>query len=134
MAKGRRIRHVDIPPNAVNWLSLISDRSGKVVEFRNKNHFDRMFRKLRGRAGFRKKNDKGNWVSTWNNNAIRHSFGTYHFALYGDPIKTAVQMGHKSDDQVLFDHYRALAKKEEGRAFFSIEPPKSESKLVEFAG
>ncbi len=61
IAKKRRIRHVDIPPNAVNWLSLIPYRSGKVVEFRDKNHFDRMFRKLRGRAGFRKKNDKGNW-------------------------------------------------------------------------
>lgn len=130
MAKGRRIRHVDIPPNAVNWLSLISDRSGKVVEFRDKNHFDRMFRKLRGRAGFRKKNDKGNWVSTWNNNAIRHSFGTYHFALYGDPIKTAVQMGHKSDDQVLFDHYRALATKAEGQAFFSITPPANQTKTI----
>jgi hypothetical protein len=34
----------------------------------------------------------------------------------------------------LFDHYRALATKEQGEAFFSIVPPKSESKLVEFAG
>lgn len=134
IAKKRRIRHVDIPPNAVLWLSLVKDRGGKVVEFRDKNHFDRMFRKLRGKAGFRKKNDKGNWVSTWNNNATRHSFGTYHYALHGDPIKTAVQMGHKSNDQVLFDHYRALATKEQGEAFFSIEPPKSKSKLVEFAG
>ena len=134
IAKKRRIRNVEIPPNAVLWLSLIKDRSGQVVEFRDKNHFDRMYRKLRARAGFRKKGDKGGWVSTWNNNAIRHSFGTYHFALHGDPIKTAVQMGHKSNDQVLFDHYRALATEEQGEVFFSIVPPKSESKLVEFAG
>jgi|TARA_B110000037_G_scaffold115537_1_gene132723 integrase len=134
IAKKRRIRNVEIPPNAVLWLTLIKDRGGRVVEFRDKNHFDTMFRTMRAHAGFSKKNDKGGWVSTWNNNAIRHSFGTYHFALYGDPIKTAVQMGHKSNDQVLFDHYRALATKEQGEAFFSIVPPKSESKLVEFVG
>lgn len=134
IAKKRRIRNVEIPPNAVLWLSLIKDRSGKIVEFRDKNQFDTMFRKMREHAGFKKKGDDGHWVSTWNNNAIRHSFGTYHFALYGDPIKTAVQMGHVGGDQVLFDHYRALATKEQGEAFFSIAPPKSESKLVEFAG
>ena len=134
VAKKRRIRNVEISQNAVLWLSQIKDRSGKVAEFRDKNHFDTMFRKLREHAGFKKLGEDGKWVSTWNNNAIRHSFGTYHFALYGDPIKTAVQMGHKSNDQVLFDHYRALATKEQGKAFFSIEPPKSESKLVEFVG
>ena len=98
IAKKRRIRNVELPPNAVLWLSLIKDRSGKVVELRDKNHFDTMFRKMREHAGFKEKGDDGRWVSTWNNNAIRHSFGIYHFALYGDPIKTAVQMGRKSND------------------------------------
>ncbi len=51
IAKKRRIRHVDIPPNAVKWLSLIADRSGKLVEYRDKNHFDQMFRKLRALLG-----------------------------------------------------------------------------------
>jgi hypothetical protein len=65
---------------------------------------------------------------------MRHSFGSYHYALHGNPLETSRQLGHKSNDQVLFDHYRALATKEQGEAFFSIVPPKTASKLVEFAG
>ena len=131
IAKKRRIRNVEIPPNAVLWLTLIKNRSGQVVEFRDKNHYDTMSRKMRTHAGFTKRNDDEIEVSTWSNNAIRHSFDTYHFTLYDDPIKTAVQMAHKSNDQVLFDHYRGLATKEQGEAFFSIVPPKSESTHIQ---
>lgn len=134
MAKKRRIRHVDIPENALIWLSLCTERTGTVAENKHTNDYQKRFRKLLQLAGFGHTDDTGKWVSNWETNAMRHSFGSYHYALHGNPLETSRQLGHKASDQVLFDHYRALATKEQGKAFFSIEPPKSQSKLVEFAG
>jgi integrase len=134
MTKKRRVRHVDIPQNALKWLSLCTERSGTVAENKHTNDYQKRFRKLLQAAGFGHTDDKGAWHTDWETNAMRHSFGSYHYALHGDPLETSRQLGHKSNDQVLFDHYRALATKEQGKAFFSIEPPKSESKLVEFVG
>ena len=53
---------------------------------------------------------------------MRHSFGSYHYAQYGNSIETARILGHKSDDNVLFSHYRALTTKEQGIAYFAIYP------------
>ncbi len=134
MAKKRRIRNIDIPKVALKWLSLIKVREGVVARGKHHDDYRRRFNQLLQSGGFGHTDEKGKWVSDWETNAMRHSFGTYHYALHGNPLETSRQLGHKSNDQVLFDHYRALATKEQGEAFFSIVPPKSESKLVEFAG
>lgn len=133
IAKKRRIRHVDIPRNALKWLSLQKDRSGTLTAQIHRSEHYKRFSKLLKLAGFGRTDESGKWESDWPSNALRHSFGTYHYALHGNPMETAKQMGHKASDQVLFDHYRALATKEQGEAFFAIAPPKSEAKLVEFA-
>lgn len=139
-SKKWRTRHVDIPPNALRFLTLCEDSEGPVVKLneqddtKRKNEFNNVFRKLLNRAGLRRKED-GKWVSDWKQNAMRHSFGTYHCALHENPSKTAMLMGHIAGDiRTFYNHYRALVTKEEGEAFFSIVPPKSESKVVEFAG
>ena len=134
IAKKRRIRHVDIPENALQWLSLCNDRNGNVAKNKHSSDHEKRFRKLLRFAGFGKVDEKGIWKSGWDNNAMRHSFGSYHYALHGNPLETARQLGHKSSDQVLFDHYRALAKKSDGEKFFSIKPAASAAKVVEFAG
>jgi integrase len=134
MAKKRRIRNIDIPEIALKWLSLIKEREGVVARGKHHDDYRRRFNQLLQSTGFGHTDETGKWVSNWETNAMRHSFGSYHYALHGNPLETSRQLGHKSNDQVLFDHYRALATKEQGEAFFSIVPPKSESKLVEFAG
>ena len=53
---------------------------------------------------------------------MRHSFGSYWYALTGDSLRTASLLGHKSNDQVLFDHYRALTTKAEAEKYFAIIP------------
>ena len=133
IAEKRRIRHVNIPQNALKWLSLCTERSGSLIDTTYYKDYPKRFNKLLKLAGFRRK-VKGKWVSDRETNAMRHSFGTYHYALHRNPFETSRQLGHKSNDQVLFDHYRALATKEQGEAFFLIVPPKSESKQVEFVG
>ncbi len=64
---------------------------------------------------------------------MRHSFGTYHYALNGNSISTSRELGHKADDTVLFDHYRALTTKNEAEKFFSITPKAETTKIVSFA-
>ncbi len=64
---------------------------------------------------------------------MRHSFGSYHYALHGNPLETSRQLGHKASDQVLFDHYRALATKTQAEAYFAIKPPASAANIVRFA-
>ena len=123
IAKNRRIRHVEIPANAVQWLSLVADRTGQATRSDNFNDFQKRFRHLQRFAGFGKIDEKGEWHSTWENNAMRHSSGSYHYAFHGNPLETSRLLGHKASDQVLFDHYRALATKAQAEAYFAIRPP-----------
>ena len=133
IAKKRRIRHVAIPENAVVWLSLCEGQKGTLTgEDPTNDGFHRRFRKLLKHAGFGQK-VKGKWASEWERNAMRHSFGSYHYALHGNPLETARLLGHKASDQVLFDHYRALATKAQAEAFFAIMPPAQAGKVVKFA-
>ncbi len=133
IAKKRRIRHVEIPINAVPWLSLVADRTGQVTRNDHFNDFQKRFRHLQRFAGFGEKDRKGEWHSTWENNAMRHSFGSYHYALHGNPLETSRLLGHKASDQVLFDHYRALATKAQAEDYFAIRPPPNAGKVVSFA-
>jgi len=120
IAKKRRIRHVDIPPVALAWLSLVPSRAGMVTRNEHMNDYPKRFRKLFRLAGFPK----------WETNAMRHSFGSYHYALSGNPLETSRLLGHKASDQVLFDHYRALVSKEHAEAYFSLYPPRREEDVL----
>ena len=60
-------------------------------------------------------------IESWPHNGLRHSFGSYHLALYGDAVKTAQQMGHRSSD-VVHNHYKALVLKTEAAKFWSLKP------------
>ena len=51
---------------------------------------------------------------------MRHSFGSYHYALYGDSIATSRELGHKTGDDILFSHYRALVSQEEAKKYWSL--------------
>ncbi len=122
IAKKRRIRHVEIPSIALPWLSLVPNRTGQVTRSDHTNDYQKRFRKLLALAGF----------TDWEANAMRHSFGSYHYALYGNPLETSRLLGHKASDQVLFDHYRALATKAHAKAYFSIRPPAGVGNILKF--
>jgi hypothetical protein len=51
---------------------------------------------------------------------LRHSYRTYHLALHEDANKTANQMGHRGNTDLVFSHYRMLVPKEYGTALFEI--------------
>jgi len=124
IAKKRRIRNVDIPINAVSWLKICAKKEGPVAENNYISHYQKRFRELQKLAGFGKWVQVGKrrkWKSTWKENSIRHSFGSYHFALHGDSMLTSRLMGHKEGDAVLFDHYRALVTKDTAMRYFALK-------------
>jgi integrase len=117
IAKARSIRNVAIPENAMLWLMRCARRTGDI----SPRGWRKRFNKLKAMAG----------IKEWHNNALRHSAGSYHFALHEDSAKTASMLGH-TQDSVLFKHYRALTKKADAVAFFKLKPPASNtvSKVV----
>lgn len=123
IAKKRRIRNVTVPSNALEWLGLISEKTGKV--YGGTAYFSAFKRLLRS-AGFVDASGgryaSGNVKIEWPKNGMRHSFGSYHFALHGNSLETATLLGHRQGDNVLFDHYRALATRDRAEAYFDIRP------------
>jgi integrase len=136
IAKKRSIRNVTISDNAKRWLSVCPNRVGEVARSNSFNDYQKRFQKLVKHAGFVKKVKDGETekvVVAWKKNAMRHSFGSYHFALHGDSIRTSNELGHKQGDGVLFAHYRALSTKKQAAGYFAIAPEANVGKVVDFA-
>lgn len=110
VAKTRQQRYVDISPNLRRWLDPFRARAGRLAPWSHKKLHEKL---IDVRSAAR--------IPTWPHNAMRHSFGTYHLALHQDAPATALQLGHRGIE-VLFTHYRALATRAQGKAYFSIRP------------
>jgi site-specific recombinase XerD len=111
IAKKRRLRVLELMPNCIAWLKTVPDRTGRIAPGRYEMRW----------AAFVKKAGFPDWGEN-RSNAMRHSFGSYHYALYSDAAKTAAMLGHRANDQVLFDSYRSLARKKDAEAYFGITP------------
>jgi integrase len=109
-AKRRRQRFVEIPPNLARWLAPFSRESGPVQS--SAISFRRDRREVLEAAG----------VSRWLHDGLRHSYGTYHLAAFEDAAKTAMQMGHRDNADLVFTHYRKLVSKDEALKFWQIAP------------
>jgi integrase len=104
-------RHVDIVPNLREWLLLHRKHSGKVAP----DNFYRQFEQTRRVAG----------IVPWPDNALRHSYGSYHLKHFGNDALTRLQMGHWRDSTVLFAHYRRAVTRRNAERFWSIKPVKT---------
>jgi hypothetical protein len=67
----------------------------------------------------------------WPQNALRHSFGSYHLAQFNDPAKLALEMGNSP--ATIFQHYRQLVKPKQAERYWKIVPAASGKKVVLFA-
>lgn len=135
ISKGRYVRHTEeIPPNALHWLSLC-DKS-KPFGFSEPKRYDNQLITLKQKCGFgewiKVKGKKSRWkVRQGMKNVLRHSFGSYHYELNGNPNSTARAMGHKyGNDDLLFKHYREAVRKGEGKKYFNIRPKPSKKKVI----
>lgn len=106
VAKIRLQRYVEILPTLKAWLKAYPAAPGPI---RQTNH----------RRRLTAVKDIANVDPPAN--ALRHSFATYHLALYQDSAKTAHELGHQSAE-MLYNHYRNLATKAEANRWFSLMP------------
>lgn len=131
-AKKRRIRQVEIPANALEWLKLCNPPTEGRIDPLSPKTYSKRFGRISREAGIGSEDKEGKWESAWEINDTRHSFGSYHYALHGDSMLTAKLMGHKQTDDVLFAHYRQLVTKEAAQEFFGIAPPPEAGNVEEF--
>jgi integrase len=64
-------------------------------------------------------------------NALRHSFGSYHYALHKNENRTAAEMGNSPS--MVFRHYRAVVTPLAAKAYWQLSPPNRAANLVEFS-
>jgi integrase len=97
-------RYVDIHDNLLGWLKPHWQNSGPIFFSKRK------FNRIREKAEIR-----------WEANCMRHSFGSYHLAMFDNAGKTALQMGHR-DIGTLFEYYRRAVRKGDAEKYWSILP------------
>ena len=107
-AKTARRRHVTMQPNLREWLLPLRKHKGNVTPGEN---FRQLFDQARVAAG----------IDEWPDNALRHSFASYHLAHFRDAKALALEMGHTNEDMI-FTNYRQLVKPKEAERYWSIRP------------
>jgi integrase len=110
-------RLVTIQPNLREWLSPYRTCIGRVCPV----NLQRKINDDRERVGLR---------AEWPQNALRHSFGSYHIARFNDAAKLALEMGNSP--ATIFRHYRQVVKPKDAERYWKITPAPAGRKLVAF--
>lgn len=114
-SKTARRRFVTMQPSLREWLTTLRKHRGHVVPQEN---FRQLFEDAREAAG----------IAEWPDNALRHSFASYHLAHIKDAKSLALEMGHMNPGTT-FAHYRQLVKpKEAGRLEHSASGGRRENR------
>jgi len=117
-AKSARRRFVKIQPNLARWLQPHAQLSGNVTPPKYRELFDA----AREAAG----------IQDWPQNALRHSFASYHLARFNDAALLALELGH-TNSNLVFQHYRQLVKPKEAERYWKIAPTAAGKKVVQFS-
>ena len=119
-AKSARRRFVRIRPNLATWLKPYKKLQGSVTPIDYRELLDT----ARTDAGIKK----------WPQNALRHSFASYHLAKFKDAAALALELGH-TNSNLVFQHYRQLVKPNKAKQYWSIAPeaPRKDKTIAQFA-
>ena len=112
IAKTRSRRVIPINDTLAAWLALCLKSSGPFV---SRKSIRRRFPQLKHAAG----------IEHWPNNALRHSYASYHLAAFENPIQTAHYMGHVGGTEMLHSHYKGLVSRTEAERFWALRPSSS---------
>ncbi len=122
--KTRRRRMVTVSETLKAWLAVCRKASGPIVP----DDWRVGFEKVIGAAGYQvgpiREGKKS--LPPWPRNAMRHSFGSYYFALHRNETATAAEMGNSP--AMVFAHYRRVFPAQEVEAFWALRPSKRQSK------
>lgn len=125
IAKTNSRRVVSIPDNAIKWIRLYSDRSGRVWPDGSLSHWN-LARIAAGYGPFSsnckavQEAQDGEKLTPWPTNALRHSAISYRLAVEKDLSKIAYESGNSP--AVIQKHYNGLAAPSAAKAFFAIVP------------
>jgi integrase len=108
-SKTRQRRLVTLQPSLVHFLQDRHTQSGRLWLLTTDHYGDRLS-KIAEKSG----------VRPWPHNVLRHSFGSYFYALAKNENTVAAEMGNSP--QMVFRHYRALVKPADCKAFWGIRP------------
>ncbi len=115
-------RKVKIEPILADWLAPYAKKSGPLSPgvTPSRYYYKKVLRHLR------KPEEKGGKPQAFifPSNAARHSFATYHLFHFRNPGETAMQLGHKSNPAMLWEHYANPAAEEHSAAFWEIQSAK----------
>src|SRR5437016_7366531 len=116
-AKSARRRFARIQSNLAKWLQPHVQLSGSVTP----PNYRELLDAARDAAG----------IQEWPQNALRHSFASYHLARFNDAAALALELGHTSA-HLVFQHYRQLVKPKQAERYWKITPALASRKLVAF--
>src|SRR4029077_16183126 len=106
-----------LQPNLRAWFLPYRQLKGPVAPTDN---FRNLFAQARHVAG----------ITVWPDNALRHSFASYHMAHFKNAASTALELGHH-DSRVTFAHYRELVRPKEAARYWKLKPAASSRKIVQ---
>jgi integrase len=117
-AKSARRRFVRVQPNLAKWLQPYAQVLGNVTP----PNYRELLDAARDAAG----------IKEWPQNALRHSFASYHLAQFNDVAALALELGH-TNSNLVFQHYRQLVRPKEAERYWKIAPVVGGKKVIEFA-
>jgi integrase len=119
-AKTRQRRIVTISENLSAWLEIVPLKK-RFSPSSNEDVCGERIKKLYSEQ----RDEEGKILreavlSTWPHNALRHSFGSYHFAKHRDENLTAAEMGNSPS--MVFRHYRAVVTPDAAEKYWLLFP------------
>ena len=119
-SKTAQRRFVTMSDNLLAWLQPYRDSVGPIIPLSSApGYLGKPSRKLVYELRKTARTQAG--MSKWKPNSLRHSFCSYHYAMYEDAGKTAAQAGHTSP-ATTFAHYRELVSSEDAKKYWNIFP------------
>ncbi|MEI8341260.1 MAG: site-specific integrase [Verrucomicrobiota bacterium] len=128
-AKSARRRLVKIRENLAAWLQPYGKHTGAVAPKDCRKLMDAAKRAIGfGTPGTETEDEKKAKVELkpWPDNALRHSFASYHLAHFKDQSALALEMGH-TNTVLVFNHYRELVKPKDAERYWSIKPASADN-------
>jgi integrase len=118
IAKKRSQRIIDMQPTLLAWLEPVKDKlkAGGLIADAN---------------GFRKNKARlleAAQISDWPANGLRHSFGSYHYAMFRNADDTSHQMGNSVD--IVHKHYKTLVPRSEAEEFWNLRPQPIQAEIA----
>ena len=108
LTKDRQNRIIEpLTPNLVEWIRFIDSKGVKPFPLRN---LRRRWHKAKQVVGRK-----------WLHDSMRHSYASYHFAMFGNAVLTAKNLGH-TDSMLFRKDYNGAVTMTEAHEFWSIVP------------